>query len=92
MTGGKKPKTKAVVVSYLYLSWLNLTMLSTAAMMKNMRIGSNKMYWEMVMQPVSGRIAKLINLLISLLPNETYVRVPSKDIEYVGVSSVTHQI
>lgn len=41
------------MVSYLYLCWLNLTMLSTAAMMKNMSMGSNRMYWEIVIEPVS---------------------------------------
>lgn len=40
-------------MTYQCLCWLNLTMLSTAAMMKNMSMGSNSMYWEIVMQPVS---------------------------------------
>lgn len=53
-----KTKIKVLVVSYLNLCWLNLTMLSTAAMMKNMSIGSNRMYWEMVIQPVSVRRVK----------------------------------
>lgn len=41
------------VWQYLCLWLLNLTILNTAAMMKNNSMGSNRMYWEMVMQPVS---------------------------------------
>lgn len=52
---GKEKKINAPVGCYLYLCWSNLTMLSTAAMMKNKSMGSNRMYWEMVMQPVSVR-------------------------------------
>lgn len=45
---------------YLYVCCLNFTMLSTAAMMKNMSIGSNRMYWEMVIQPVSVRRVRFV--------------------------------
>ena len=45
---------------YLDFCWLNLTMLSTAPMMKNIRIGSKRMYWEMVMEPVSVQSLKQI--------------------------------
>lgn len=38
---------------------MNLTILNTAAMMKNNSMGSNRMYWEMVMQPVSVERVKM---------------------------------
>lgn len=47
--------------------------------MKNMSIGSNRMYWEMVMQPVSVR--KVLNTLIHL--NSTYTVIKG-DISWKG--------
>lgn len=58
------------MVSYLYLCWLNLTMLSTAAMMKNMSMGSNRMYWEIVIEPVSVRRKELSKNPFSLLEKD----------------------
>lgn len=46
------------VWQYLCLWLLNFTILNTAAMMKNNSMGSNRMYWEMVMQPVSVETVK----------------------------------
>lgn len=68
---GKIEKKIDLVAPYLHLCRLNLTVLSTAAMMKNMSIGSNRMYWEMVIQPVSvGRVKLSTNAFPLLRQDE----------------------
>lgn len=42
-------------ISDLSAQELYLTMLSMAAMMKNIRIGSRRMYWDRVRHPVSEK-------------------------------------
>lgn len=53
-TGWKSRASRLIKVkAYRSFCWLNLTILSTEPIIKNMRMGSSRMYWERVMQPVS---------------------------------------
>lgn len=49
------PPPAQVGISDLSAQELYLTMLSMAAMMKNIRIGSRRMYWDRVRHPVSEK-------------------------------------
>jgi hypothetical protein len=52
---GSEPPHPKHGVSDLSAQELYLTMLSMAAMMKNIRMGSRRMYWDRVRHPVSEK-------------------------------------
>lgn len=47
--------TKLSSLSYLSAQLLHFTILRTAPMRKNIRMGSSRMYWDKVIQPVSAK-------------------------------------